>query len=327
MNRLWVNDQEGDVDACESDARALTVTAPEDTAYLEVFPEAIAAQGHPREAVEDALRPVATRWAARHAYREGQTAAALDVLDGRFDVARTALEGLQERYASNRDPWRWLYITRTLFALLEEVGDTDAEARLAENLGSRLSVLPTNAGAEDWAMVEDPVPLLYEARYHAKAIPRAARDAQREAWIASWRARTSREYLPFLWVHAYATYAATPEDAAEAVRARDSFGPVPPYRPKTATNADVGRTLLLAGDVDAALPYLKKATRSCLPLDQPFPFVRSQLWLGEALAKKGDTAGACAAWSSVVARWGDAKLRSLTAAAARAKAKDFGCAK
>ena len=62
MNRLWVNDQDGDLAACETDARALTVTAAEEVAYLEVFPQAIAAEGNPREAVEDALRPARAKW-------------------------------------------------------------------------------------------------------------------------------------------------------------------------------------------------------------------------------------------------------------------------
>jgi serine/threonine-protein kinase len=186
-------------------------------------------------------------------------------------------------------------------------------------------VLPTNQGAEDWAMAEDPVPMLYEARYRAHAITRAARDARRDAWIASWRARTTRDYVPYIWVHAYATYATTPSDATEAIAAREPFGAIPPYRPKTATNADIGRTLLLAGDAAAATPYLKRATRSCLPLDLPFPFVRSQLGLGEALAKSGDTSGACAAWGALIARWGDAKPRSTTASAARARSKELGC--
>jgi serine/threonine protein kinase len=325
MNRLWVSDQEGEIAACESDARALTVTAAEDVSYLEVFPQAIAAEGRPRAAIEDALRPARAKWAAIKAYRDPQSLASLDVLDGRFDRARATLEALQERYAANRDPWRWIFLTRALLSLLEEVGDAPASLRLAQNLTARLAVLPTNQGAEDWAIAQDPVPLLYEALYRAHALSRAERDAKREAWIEGFRARTAKAYLGYLWVHAYAAYAASPEDATIAMRALGELGPIPPFRPKTATNADIGRTLMLAGDVEGAIPYLRKATRSCLPIDYPFPFVRAQLWLGEALAQHGDVEGACSALHEVIARWGDARPRSATATAARAKARELRC--
>jgi serine/threonine-protein kinase len=326
MNRLWVSDQEGDVDACETDARALTVTASQEVAYLEVFPQAVAAQGRPREAVEDALKPALAKWAEVKHYRGEQVVASLDVLDGKLDVARAELEGLQERFAAYRDPWRWLYLTRSLFTVFEEVGDADAARRLAENLTARLSVLPTNTGAEDWAIAQDPVPMLYEARFRAHAISRAERDAKRDAWIRAWRERTTSDYFGYLWIQAYATYVTNADEAAAAMRALEGLGgTIPPYRPQTATSFDIGRTLLLAGQVDRAMPYLKRATRACLPLDFPFPFVRSQLWLGEGLARSGDTAGACEALRAVTARWGAAKPRSVTAAAARARAKELSC--
>jgi serine/threonine-protein kinase len=325
MNRLWVNDQEGDPAACEADARALTVIAPDDTAYLEVFPQAIAAQGHPRSAVEDALRPVQVKWDRTKTYRGPQTSAALDVLDGRFEAARASFESLQERYAANRDPWRWLYITRALFGLLAEVGDADAGVRLAENLRARLPVLPTNQGAEDWAIAQDPTLLFDDALLRGRVITRAERDARRGEWLEAWGKRTSAEYRPYLWIQAFATYADAPEEATSAIVLLPSYGPIPAYRPKTATNADIGHTMLLAGDAAGAVPYLRKATRSCTPLDFPIPYVRSRLWLGDALAKTGDTKGACDALAWVVAHWGDAKPRSVTATAARAKIRELRC--
>ena len=324
MNRIWVNDQEGDVPSCESDARALTVTAAHEVAYIESFPEAVAAQGRPRAAIEDALRPTRARWAELKHYRDQQTVAALDVLDGHFDEARATLESLQERFAAHPDAWRWIFLTRTLFELLEEVGDTNAARRLAENLSVRLAVLPTNTGAEDWAIAQDPIPLFYEARYRAHALTREERAAQRASWLTAWRARTVPIYYGYLWVHAYAQYAETPEDGADALAALPTYGEIPPFRPETATNAGIGRTFLLAGDVDRAIPYLRKATRSCFPLDYPFPFVQSQRWLGEALARKGDHEGACSAFGALLARWGAAK-RSVTATAVRERMKELKC--
>src|SRR5262249_18386200 len=204
MNRLWIADQEGDTAGCEADARALTVIAPNDVQYLEAFPQAIAAVGTPRPGVEDALRPLLPRWGAAASYKEAFMPIALDLLDGRFEAARPALEGLQEKYAAHRDPWRWIHVTRALFGLYDEIGDRDASARLASNLANRLSVLPTNQGAEDWAIAEDPVPVLYEARYRAGVLTKAQRDAERAAWVAAWKKRTGAIYYGFVWAHGYA---------------------------------------------------------------------------------------------------------------------------
>jgi hypothetical protein len=53
--------------------------------------------------------------------------------------------------------------------------------------------------------------------------------------------------------------------------------------------------------------------------------VRAQLLLGDALAAKGDNAGACAAYKVVVDRWAGAKPRSITAEEAKRKAGKLAC--
>jgi serine/threonine-protein kinase len=57
----------------------------------------------------------------------------------------------------------------------------------------------------------------------------------------------------------------------------------------------------------------------------PFAHLRGEVLLGRALEAKGDRAGACAAYASVVRRWGGAKPRSVTAEDAAARASALKC--
>jgi serine/threonine-protein kinase len=87
----------------------------------------------------------------------------------------------------------------------------------------------------------------------------------------------------------------------------------------------LGRLLLLAGEVDEALPYLRDATGSCVALSSPFVHTRAHLWLGQALEQKRDKPAACAAYRVVRDRWGGAKPASETAKRARERAEALGC--
>jgi len=82
---------------------------------------------------------------------------------------------------------------------------------------------------------------------------------------------------------------------------------------------------LLAGDVDGAIASLERAAASCLALELPFEQTRAQLTLGKALEAKGETARACAAYRAVLARWGRATPRSITAEEARRRSRALLC--
>jgi serine/threonine-protein kinase len=198
-------------------------------------------------------------------------------------------------------------------------------AQFAADLELRLPALSTNQRLEDWAIAQDPRPRLSDGRYRGGQLTLAQRNERRAAWLHE-RERQVRPLIrPYLWVNAYAEYAETPEEAREALAALPQFGGIPPFRPLTATNFSIGRTYLLAGKVDEAIPYLTKATRACTPLSYPVPYVRSNLFLGMALAKKGDKTGACAAYAKVLKHWGKAKPRSVSADQARKLSRELGC--
>jgi len=54
--------------------------------------------------------------------------------------------------------------------------------------------------------------------------------------------------------------------------------------------------------------------------------VRSYLWLGQAREATGDEKGACIAYQQVIAHWGQAKTRSVTARAALDRVATLHCA-
>jgi serine/threonine-protein kinase len=131
------------------------------------------------------------------------------------------------------------------------------------------------------------------------------------------------------WVTLWAATVVSPEDAREALDAWNLDDAAARGSLTVAGDPDrwldVGRTHLLADKVDEAIVELGRASRACRALSDPFLAAQSARLLGDALARKGDAAGACAAYASVIARWGHATPRSVTAEAARDGMKRLLC--
>jgi hypothetical protein len=80
---------------------------------------------------------------------------------------------------------------------------------------------------------------------------------------------------------------------------------------------NVGRTLVLNGEPEAALAPLRRVAAACHRLDDPVRPVLAQLFLGKALELAGDIHEARAAYEKVLAAWGNARPTPLTVTAAR----------
>jgi hypothetical protein len=65
--------------------------------------------------------------------------------------------------------------------------------------------------------------------------------------------------------------------------------------------------------------------KSCYALMAPLVHTRATYHLGQALEASGDREGACAAYASVLARWGKAQPASVTAAKASERSRDLRC--
>ena len=79
----------------------------------------------------------------------------------------------------------------------------------------------------------------------------------------------------------------------------------------------LGVALFHAGRLDEAAPVLEHVDRGCDGLQDPIARTRSLVVLGQLREKRGDVAGARAAYEKVLARWGTARPRSITADEAR----------
>lgn len=140
------------------------------------------------------------------------------------------------------------------------------------------------------------------------------------------------------WFSLYASGVETGADAREARAALPAFSPLPALGTAPGLQGELAVVRALTGDVDGAVPGLRTATAACSSWvnmrywsgyhsgdDALFDSMRERLLLGQVLEKKDDAAGACAQYAAILARWGHAKPRSVTADRARARSKVLGC--
>ena len=114
--------------------------------------------------------------------------------------------------------------------------------------------------------------------------------------------------------------------------ARAALDTLPDYAPlatsfdtESIQDAVIGHTYVLAERWAEALPFLQRAVANCDVFFAPLAHTRAALELGSALEATGDERAACEAYSRVLARWGSAKPRSVTADKARARVKALAC--
>jgi eukaryotic-like serine/threonine-protein kinase len=249
----------------------------------------------------------------------------LGVLEGDFVAAERAAKDLEALVATSPSVAAHAKAAQRLADIYQEMGKDGAAAQAAEQyLKQREAWVPDPRG-EDFAVLRDPTPRMLAALVRAGRITPDELDERRKAWVKTWTAVLMPRFRPFAWLHGYAAVAETPAEAARALEALPSFAPIPAYAPRTLIHADVGRTFFLGGRNDEALEYLKSAADSCLAIDHPIAHTRAQHWRGLALERAGETDRACASYATVLARWGRAKPRSVTAERARERSRALKC--
>jgi serine/threonine-protein kinase len=245
------------------------------------------------------------------------------------DFARARAETEREAAALAADPdARSQYLAHYALTMQEltvalETGDTAGARRIAgdfaERLGSWSDYPLFVGGADQSAWVLRLAPGDFEVR--------------RRARVELWRGRGA--YPGILWAFAFAGPASTPDEARAALDLLPEYAPLTPYvvtfwlvlGEVGLPDASVGHAYLLAGKPSDAVPYLRRAAAACADFDDVLTHTRAALELGQALQATGDETGACAAYGKVIARWGSAKPRSVTAEAARVAMKSVGCGK
>ena len=148
---------------------------------------------------------------------------------------------------------------------------------------------------------------------------------RRNAWYSRAQATENGRPLVHLWALAYADYIESPAEASAALEAlpAEATGAIH-IEKETFSRAELGHTLLLAGNAEAALPHLDGATLACNWLHWPVQHTRALLHLGQAHEALGQTESACEAYQRVVARWNTAE-KSATRDTAKARLQALAC--
>jgi serine/threonine-protein kinase len=224
---------------------------------------------------------------------------------------------------------QWAHFADALTRVIEytELGALDRAARVADEFLRRREAWTPDPGVDYFAVAADGVPIMLKALVRAGKLSPDELERRRGAWIDGWRARVTPQVAHYLWVYGYAQVVDTPAEARAALDALPAYEPLPPFRPAFMADAHIGRTYALAGRLDDALPLLERSTKRCDPMEEPFVWVQSSLWLGEALETAGRTADACDAYRHVTTRWATIGPRSVTLREARKRMNSLHCAK
>jgi len=287
---------------------------------------AMLALGRPDAVVRETLhRYVETYAPERARIQQAQVDTEVDSWEGRFDLALAALD--EEARAIDASPTSrvffdraWDLATWRIGARLE-IGDAAGARAAAKEFASRVDTLTQRPSQTYFG----------DAWWSIARVAGVPLDPARAAWARQKLDASSPGSA--VWIEAWAATVQTPADAAEALAAlsRDPRLALPRGGEdmwlSSEADALAGHTLLLAGKTADALPLLRRSASNCFAFDWPYLHVRSQLELGRTLEQTGDTPGACDAYAQVVARWGNAKPRSVTAEAARDAARKLRCPK
>jgi eukaryotic-like serine/threonine-protein kinase len=318
----------GECDSLEQDARRLITIEPDNPQNYGYLWEALASKGVSPDALADiAKRGEAVAHPADSARElELEDAARLDVYQGDFASAERALLELDRAVSLRVDEYGHI-ATMQLLALYEEEGDVRSGILVAKEYLRRLP-----AWVDGGPNITRGLAVATLRR--AGSLLSAQANDTTEVWLAKWRPRLEGT-VHATWFDLYGSVARTPLEARDALAALPDYVPLPP-----ATMAgcgrflgDLGRVYALAGETDAALPLLRSAVRSCanvpsgkdIPSILPFGVVRDRLALGQILEQTPDRGGACEEYGAILARWGRAKPRSVTADKARERSRALGC--
>ncbi|MFI5301553.1 MAG: tetratricopeptide repeat protein, partial [Polyangiales bacterium] len=316
---------EGSCVELETRAREALIAGPTDPDPTEWLAQSLAGRA-PIEAVAEALQQSASRMTEPvRAIRAVDDAITLALFRGDFTAAIAHAHTLEERIKDStlgRDHGR---VASVLLDALTESGDSREATSVGRAFLARSSAWEAPSGGEDIAMSEDAVPSTLASLRSIGALDATAFATARDRWVTTWDTRAAKAVHNFVWMHGYAESSTTPEDAFTALGALAKYEPIPPFRPRTIGEAFIGRTYLLAGRVDEAIPWLERATRACSALRFPVTQTRTFYWLGLARESKGDVAGACAAHKVVIDRWAKATPRSVTLQAARTRRSALHC--
>ena len=323
LGLVWLDSMEGRCVDAERDARRAVDRDPHLAGNLACV---MVGAGRPIAAVREVLDQSAAPFAPapRMHWQKliDQTRVAL--VTGYFVVGRALAEQAEALADSDvHAPFRdHLLPALVLAGIARETGDDAQAFRVAWRFVSRSDAWSKSTlrdGGVDESLV------LARLSTREGALSTAEFVTRRSAWLEEERRNIAQSGLT--WTYAFAAPAETKAEAEEALAALPAYQPLSSFAYYVGIpDAEVGRTYLRAGQPDVAIRHLAKAVATCSAFRHPFAHTQAALHLGEALESTGDMAGACAAYAKVIARWGHARPRSISAERARARSKVLACA-
>jgi eukaryotic-like serine/threonine-protein kinase len=298
-------DDTGACDELETVLRAWMIASPDEPRAPRTLATLMLATGRPRAAVLDMFEQARARLPdARRDVAKADDDDLLAYAEG--DFTKEPPDHGPERNALDR------------IDLAFETGRPEDARRSAEQYLERRS--PEKLGTSDADLFNDVRGEMFATLARTGAITREQYQQRLDAWVRQLDASIGGVYHSMIWAHAYAESVATAEDARDALAALPRYEPLPATYWFQFVYGRIGRTFVLGGRPADGVPYLEKATKRCLWRDP-----RDFFYLGRAREALGDVAGACNAYDEVIARWGDARPRSVTSEQSRQRLAALSC--
>jgi len=274
---------------------------------------ALHAEGAPMEAVRAALE---MRWdkglEEDREDRKRWDQIRLALLTGDFQAARDHLIAATEAHKNDPDVSVQVDSAFWLCSVHLETGDPDAATAVADALLAKSKALSATPFGVDPSLA------LLACKHEAGSMTSEEFGKLRDTWVdelvADWK-KQEKEIVPgFFWIQLHAQFVRDEATAKAALARKKEFFPMPTTVMGSAgRHAIVGRALAMAGRAKEAVAELRPAMAACDELSDPLAYIGARYWYGVALEESGDEAGAKKAYEMVLARWGDAKPRSVTA--------------
>jgi serine/threonine-protein kinase len=322
--RVLIEKDGGDCEAFERDAKQWVAIDHESADAYNHLAQAAFARGKPVDAVREMLKQSWGRIPEADRHRtELVDLARLQIATGDFSAAARGLRELETVVADRPEQMDHAVVAWTTSKLLAEQGETARAGKTADDFLRRRDAWVAQPALVDSAIANDLTPSMLLFTRRAGLVSAADFAAKRDDWARALDARVPHGYRGYVWIYGYAAASDSPI-AADAMVALPRYEPLPTFRPFMIGNAHIGHALLLAGRAPEATSLLRRAATSCQAFEDPFVWTESQLWLGQAFEATEDVAAACAAYATVVTRWGAAP-KSKTAAQARTRAAALRC--
>jgi serine/threonine-protein kinase len=322
--RVRLRGNAGDCPAMEEDAHAWVAADADDAHAYCALTDSLFAQNAPAESVADAARACLQRTRPdEHAIAESAHRIAFAMGAGDFPAAESAARAYRDGLGSSPSVSLAFAVTMALGHAAREAGDRDALREAATTFLDRERAWTPQSLAEA-AM---PVAVLAFA-LESGALSRDEFVRERARRLAAVEARfpgAPASERAVVWLYAWAGAVETAEDARAALAALERFPPLVPPEAEKAVRAEmVGKVYALAGDPERAIPYLRRGASTCFMMNSVASALRSRLELANALAQTGRREEARAQYAALLARWGHATPRSVSADEARAKLAALG---